>query len=97
MQNRRYNYETMFRYLKSGLLGIDTQDISLLENYVLANGIKGKKWFEEEWKYRLNHRLDVEADEYETEIIEKLMKQENNNRPDNKVTRQAKGRNKNRI
>ena len=72
MQNRRYNYETMFRYLKSGLLGIDTQDISLLENYVLANGIKGKKWFEEEWKYRLNHRLDVEADEYETEIIEKV-------------------------
>ena len=72
MQTRRYNYETMFRYLKSGLLGIDTQDISLLENYVLANGIKGKKWFEEEWKYRLNHRLDVEADEYETEIIEKV-------------------------
>ena len=72
MQNRRYNYETMFRYLKSGLLGIDTQDISLLENYVLANGIKGKKWFEEEWKYRLNHRLDIEADEYETEIIEKV-------------------------
>lgn len=72
MQNRRYNYETMFRYLKSGLLGIDTEDISLLENYVLANGIKGKKWFEEEWKYRLNHRLDVEENEYETEIREKV-------------------------
>ncbi|MGL4797747.1 MAG: PD-(D/E)XK nuclease family protein [Paraclostridium sp.] len=72
MQNRRYNYETMFRYLKSGLLGIDNEDISLLENYVLANGIKGKKWFEEEWKYRLNHRLDVEENEYEIEIRDKV-------------------------
>ena len=37
MKNRRYSYETMFRYLKSGLIGIDNDDISLLENYVLAN------------------------------------------------------------
>lgn len=42
MKNRRYSYETMFRYLKSGLIGISKEDISLLENYVLANGIKGK-------------------------------------------------------
>ena len=47
MKNRRYGYETMFRYLKSGLIGIDNDDINLLENYVLANGIKGKKWFDE--------------------------------------------------
>ncbi|WP_411907975.1 hypothetical protein, partial [Salmonella enterica] len=38
MKNRRYGYETMFRYLKSGLIGIDNDDINLLENYVLANG-----------------------------------------------------------
>ena len=42
----------MFRYLKSGLIGISKEDISLLENYVLANGIKGKKWFEDKWEYR---------------------------------------------
>ena len=51
MKNRRYSYETMFRYLKSGLIGISKEDISLLENYVLANGIKGKKWFEDKWEY----------------------------------------------
>ena len=57
MRNRRYSYETMFRYLKSGLIGISNEEISLLENYVLANGIKGKKWFEEKWEYRINHNI----------------------------------------
>lgn len=68
MKNRRYSYETMFRYLKSGLIGISNEDISLLENYVLANGIKGKKWFEEEWNYRINHNIVAEEKENEVEI-----------------------------
>lgn len=68
MKNRRYSYETMFRYLKSGLIGISNEDISLLENYVLANGIKGKKWFEEEWAYRINHNIVAEEKENEVEI-----------------------------
>lgn len=72
MQNKRYNYETMFRYLKSGLLDISIEDISLLENYVLANGIKGKKWFEDKWNYRLYHKLNEDENEYELEVIEKV-------------------------
>lgn len=72
MQSRKYNYETMFRYLKSGLIGLSIEDISLIENYVLANGIKGKKWFEEKWNYRLNHKLNDEESEVELEIIEKV-------------------------
>ena len=72
MKNRNYNYETMFKYLKSGLLGISIEDISLLENYVLANGIKGKKWFEEKWNYRLYHKLNEDENDYETNIINKV-------------------------
>lgn len=53
MKNRWYGYEIMFRYLKSGFIGIDNDDINLLENYVLVNGIKGKKWFDEKWDYRI--------------------------------------------
>lgn len=67
MKGRRYSYETMFRYLKSGLIGIDNDDINLLENYVLANGIRGKKWFEDVWQYKINHNTSEES-EYETEI-----------------------------
>jgi ATP-dependent helicase/nuclease subunit B len=32
----------MFAYLKTGLVGLDRAEIDILENYVLANGIKGK-------------------------------------------------------
>ena len=72
MRHRRYSYETMFRYLKSGLIGISKEDISLLENYVLANGIKGKKWFEDKWEYRLYHNIISDENDYEVEVREKV-------------------------
>lgn len=72
MKNRRYGYETMFRYLKSGLIGIDNDDINLLENYVLANGIKGKKWFDEKWDYRITQSLSGQESEFELELKEKI-------------------------
>ena len=39
-----WSYESVFKYLKSGLITIDSNYIDILENYVLANGIKGYKW-----------------------------------------------------
>ncbi|MBB6623805.1 helicase-exonuclease AddAB subunit AddB [Clostridium gasigenes] len=39
-----WSYESVFKYLKSGLIGIKTEYIDILENHVLANGIKGYKW-----------------------------------------------------
>lgn len=95
MQSRKYNYETMFRYLKSGLIGLSIEDISLIENYVLANGIKGKKWFEEKWNYRLNHKLNDEESEVELEIIEKVNKiKDVIINPIVKLQKKLKGRNK---
>jgi ATP-dependent helicase/nuclease subunit B len=70
---KRWSYESVFRYLKSGLLNIDRDDINILENYVLANGIRGKRWFEEEWEYRLNYRFgSIEISEHEREIIKRV-------------------------
>ncbi len=48
--NENWSYEAVFRYLKTGLTGIPQEDIDLLENYVLACGIKGNRWLEDEWK-----------------------------------------------
>lgn len=76
MKGRRYSYETMFRYLKSGLIGIDSSDINLLENYVLANGIKGKKWFEEVWEYKINQNT-YEESEYEIETKSRVNETKN--------------------
>lgn len=56
---RGYSYEAMFHYLKSGMSPLSQTEIDLLENYVLAYGIRGAsrwnvpftrkpKWEEEE-------------------------------------------------
>lgn len=42
-----FSYEGVFGYLRTGLTGIPREDIDLLENYVLALGIRGKKRWEE--------------------------------------------------
>lgn len=39
-----WSYESVFKYLKSGLVNVEEKYIDILENYVLANGIKGYKW-----------------------------------------------------
>lgn len=40
-----FSYETVFHYLRCGLVDFEPEEIDLLENYVLALGIKGrKKW-----------------------------------------------------
>ena len=45
---KNWSYESIFKYLKSGLVGIENSYIDILENFILANGIKGYKWTAEE-------------------------------------------------
>jgi ATP-dependent helicase/nuclease subunit B len=42
--NENWSYESVFRYLKTGLTGIEPNDVDKLENYVLACGIRGSHW-----------------------------------------------------
>lgn len=39
-----WSYESVFKYVKSGLVDLEVEYIDKLENYILANGIKGYKW-----------------------------------------------------
>ena len=39
-----YRYEDVFRYLKTGLAGLDLSECDLLENYVLKWDLKGSRW-----------------------------------------------------
>ena len=39
-----WSYESVFKYVKSGLITLESEFIDKLENYILANGIKGYKW-----------------------------------------------------
>lgn len=59
--SKNWSYENMFRYLKTGLLGFERSEIDLLENYVLANGIRGKRWTDgERWERPINYGFDPE-------------------------------------
>ncbi|MBQ9329827.1 MAG: PD-(D/E)XK nuclease family protein [Oscillibacter sp.] len=42
-----YEYEDMFRWLKSGLAGLTAEECDLLENYVLKWEIHGRMWLRE--------------------------------------------------
>ena len=49
--NENWSYEAVFRYLKTGLTGVDRGSIDRLENYVLACGIRGSRWTaDQDWK-----------------------------------------------
>lgn len=45
--DENYSYEGMFRFLRCGMTDITREEIDLLENYILAHGIKSyKRWNE---------------------------------------------------
>ncbi|MBP3489744.1 MAG: helicase-exonuclease AddAB subunit AddB [Roseburia sp.] len=46
-----FSYQSIFRFLRSGLSGIEEADIDRLENYVLARGIRGRKRWSEPWTF----------------------------------------------
>lgn len=48
---RGWSYESVFRFLKTGMTELVHDDIDILENYVLAYGIKGSRWAQERWEY----------------------------------------------
>ncbi len=68
-----YRYEGMFSYLKSGLVPISRADCDRLENYVLAYGIKGKKWKLDEWDFGFTPEKDDEEREYFNRLRTQVM------------------------
>lgn len=66
-----FSYESIFRYLKCGLTGIETEDIDILENYVLALGIRGNSIWQKQWtrKYRGAKEIDFDRINYIRQTI----------------------------
>ncbi len=57
-----FSYESVFRYLKTGLTGICQEEIDYFENYILATGIRGNKKYAEPFArlYRRKETVDLE-------------------------------------
>lgn len=75
--SKNWTYESMFKYLKTGLIkefrGVEGAElIDELENYVLAYGIKGKKWIEEWVNYSSSILKEEEISEENKQRLERL-------------------------
>ena len=44
-----FSYESVFRYYRTALTGLPAEKIDLLENYVLATGVRGHSGWEKKW------------------------------------------------
>lgn len=52
MIEQNFTYESVFRFLRTGLHSFSNEEIDELENYVIALGIKGYKRWEEPWTHK---------------------------------------------
>lgn len=49
MPEKQFSPESVFRFLRTGLTGFTADEVDVLENYVLALGIKGYKNWQNKW------------------------------------------------
>ncbi|MDD4335644.1 MAG: exodeoxyribonuclease V subunit gamma, partial [Desulfotomaculaceae bacterium] len=62
-----WSFDPVFRFLKTDLIPLTREEVDLLENYVLAHGIRGSRWTDgRPWEYR--RRLSLEEDSEITEV-----------------------------
>ncbi len=72
MAEQNFTYESVFRYLRTGLVGIHCDEIDVLENYVLALGIQGYKKWQEKW-VRRTRKMSVEELDKINDTREKII------------------------
>lgn len=49
IMEKGYSYDSVFRYLRTGMTDVSREDIDLLDNYCVAVGIRRRKQWHEEW------------------------------------------------
>lgn len=60
MAEQNFTYESVFRFLRTGLVGFTQDETDRLENYVLALGIRGYKRWQEKWIRRAKDTTEEE-------------------------------------
>ncbi len=71
---KSWSYDSVLSYIKTGFLDIPKNDIYLLENYCKKWGIRGNKWYKEDWTYD-SLSMDLEhINDLRKQIVEPLLK-----------------------
>lgn len=73
---RDFSYESVFHYLRSGLADFTTEEVDILENYIIQTGIRGKQ----KWNRLFTHKIksmgeDEEALQQINELRSRFMEQ----------------------
>lgn len=58
---RDFSYESVFRYLRSGLADFTPEEVDMLENYAISTGIRGKR----KWTVQFTRKSDWMGEEVE--------------------------------
>lgn len=75
--SNNWSYESMFTYIKTGFLGLEKDDVFELENYCIKYGIRGKKWYDEDFKYGEEEQIQ-KLNELRIKIVTPLIDFKNN-------------------
>jgi ATP-dependent helicase/nuclease subunit B len=70
-----FSYESVFRYLRTGLSNLKREEIDILENYALATGIRGSKRYGEPFtrNYRSREKIDLkQINEARVQLVEEI-------------------------
>lgn len=70
-----FDYESIFRFFKTGLVTEKEEELDRLENYAMAMGIRGWKRWNSTWEYIYRNGKDLnmeELNQFRQEIIEPL-------------------------
>ncbi len=54
-----FSINSVFGFLKSPFVDISDEDVFLLENYAIAQNIKGRMWLNSDWKYGFDTKLYI--------------------------------------
>lgn len=68
-----FSYEAMFSYIKCGILNISEDDIFTLENYINKWGIKGNKWYKEDFSFEEKNDIQDRMNIVRRRIIEPVL------------------------
>lgn len=76
MIQKNYSYESVFRFLRTGLCQITAEEIDLLENYVLATGVRGFLRWQQVWSKKTranNEEILDQCNALRAGLMEKLI------------------------
>lgn len=57
-----YSYESVFRFLRTGITGLEKEEIDMMENYCLALGIRGYRKWHSQWDGNYLKKNSAKAD-----------------------------------